>query len=226
MTPKQPQVRVKRLRPRTMLPHYMTNGAVGLDLAIANECPITLRPGDRATAATGIAVAIPPGYEGQIRPRSGWARRHGVTVLNAPGTVDADYRGEIEVVLVNLGHTAVTISHGDRIAQLVIAPVIRAEIVEVEELESTERGKGGFGSTGRGGEERITELTHGQLLVLWMTTTQEATVPKRYLSDARELEARGLVVTRVEDDWHYVEATEKGRQVICLQAPWLVRKET
>jgi dUTP pyrophosphatase len=132
------------------LPDYQTAGAAGLDLfaAIPDTKPLTLRAGARALVPTGIAIALPEGYEGQVRPRSGLATRHGLTILNAPGTIDADYRGEIQVVLANLGNEDVTITRGMRIAQLVIAPVARAQIVEVASLDETVRGSGGFGSTG------------------------------------------------------------------------------
>ncbi|HET9688009.1 MAG TPA: dUTP diphosphatase [Pseudolabrys sp.] len=132
------------------LPDYQTAGAAGLDLfaAIPDTKPLTLRAGARVLVPTGIAIALPEGYEGQVRPRSGLATRHGLTILNAPGTIDADYRGEIQVVLANLGNEDVTITRGMRIAQLVIAPVARAQIVEVASLDETVRGSGGFGSTG------------------------------------------------------------------------------
>jgi dUTP pyrophosphatase len=132
------------------LPSYQTAGAAGLDLlaAIPAAAPLTLAAGGRALVPTGIAVAIPVGYEAQVRPRSGLAARHGLTILNAPGTIDADYRGEIQVVLANLGDETVTITRGMRIAQLVIAPVVHAHILEVASLDETKRGSGGFGSTG------------------------------------------------------------------------------
>ena len=129
------------------LPDYATDGAAGLDLRAAE--PGRLLPGERALVATGFAVALPPGHEGQVRPRSGLAARHGLTVLNAPGTVDPDYRGEVKVILVNLGTEAVDIAAGDRIAQLVVTPFRRVAPVEVTELAATARGAGGFGSTGR-----------------------------------------------------------------------------
>jgi dUTP pyrophosphatase len=141
-------VRFKRLRPGAVLPRYMTAGAAGMDLASAAEGPLTLRPGERLGVPTGLAMELPPGFEGQVRPRSGLAIRHGVTVVNAPGTIDADYRGELVVLLVNLGQAPHTIAVGDRIAQLVIAPVTRAEVAEVAELSDTVRGGGGFGHTG------------------------------------------------------------------------------
>lgn len=131
------------------LPARATAAAAGLDLRAALRDPVTLAPGERRAIPTGFAVELPPGYEGQVRPRSGLARRHGVTVLNAPGTIDADYRGELVVLLVNLGDAPVTFARGERIAQLVIAPVVAAELHEVEALSSTERGVGGFGHTGR-----------------------------------------------------------------------------
>ncbi len=125
-------------------------GAVGLDLCAAVAEPVTLAPGERRLIPTGYALAIPPGYEGQVRPRSGLALRAGVTVLNAPGTVDPDYRGELKVLLVNHGDAAFTIDRGDRIAQLVICPVAMAELDPVEALDETARGAGGYGSTGIG----------------------------------------------------------------------------
>lgn len=141
-------LRVKLLRSDAALPRYATDGAAGLDLSAAIDAPITLAPGARAAVPTGIAIALPPEHEGQVRPRSGLARRAGVTVVNAPGTIDEDYRGEIEVLLVNLGREDVVIRSGDRIAQLVVAPVRRVQIVAVDELDATARGQGGFGSTG------------------------------------------------------------------------------
>jgi dUTP pyrophosphatase len=144
-----PRVQVKKLRPDATVPRYMTAGAAGMDLSAALDAPVVIAPGDRAAIGTGLAVAIPEGWEGQVRPRSGLARTHGVTVANAPGTVDADYRGEMSVTLINLGREPVTIEPGMRIAQLVIAPVAHAELVEVDQLPATPRGAGGFGSTGK-----------------------------------------------------------------------------
>ena len=131
------------------LPSYHSERAAGFDLmaAVSPDAPVTLAPLARAMIPTGIAVALPHGTEGQVRPRSGLAARHGVTVLNSPGTVDADYRGEIQVILVNLGHISFTITRGMRIAQFVVAPVLRAEIREVSQLDETSRGNRGFGST-------------------------------------------------------------------------------
>ncbi len=120
-----------------------------MDLRADLDGPLTLAPGQRALVATGLAVEIPPGFEAQVRPRSGLALRYGVTVLNAPGTIDADYRGEVLVLLVNLGVAPIDIQHGDRIAQLVFAPVVRATWIEAEALGKTDRGAGGFGHTGR-----------------------------------------------------------------------------
>jgi dUTP pyrophosphatase len=133
------------------LPAYQSAHAAGLDLvaAVAEQAPVTLAPGQRALVPTGLAIALPVGHEAQVRPRSGLAVKHGVTVLNSPGTIDADYRGEISVALINLGETAFTVRRGERIAQLVVAPVSRAEWVGVPVLPSSERGSGGFGSTGR-----------------------------------------------------------------------------
>jgi dUTP pyrophosphatase len=128
------------------LPVYATEGAAGMDVVSAED--VTLAPGARHAVATGLSVAIPAGYEIQVRPRSGLALKHGISVPNAPGTIDADYRGEVKVILVNLGADAFDIRRGDRVAQLVLAPVIRAAWVAVEELDDTARGEGGFGSTG------------------------------------------------------------------------------
>ena len=132
------------------LPAYRSVGAAGLDLCalVPADAPVTIAPGERRLVGTGLMVAIPPFHEGQLRPRSGLALEHGLTVLNAPGTIDADYRGELKVLLVNLGERPVAIHRGMRIAQLVIAPVARAEVVLAESLDATERGGGGFGSTG------------------------------------------------------------------------------
>jgi dUTP pyrophosphatase len=142
-------VQVRRLRPDAIVPRYMTARAAGLDLCAAIDQPITLAPGQGAAIGTGLAMAIPDGYEGQVRPRSGLAMKHQVTVTNAPGTIDADYRGHVMVLLINHGREPFTVATGDRIAQLVIAPVVQAELVEVESLDETDRGAGGFGSTGR-----------------------------------------------------------------------------
>jgi dUTP pyrophosphatase len=133
------------------LPAYQSADAAGLDLlaAVPEETPLVLLPGRHALVPTALTIALPPGYEAQVRPRSGLAAKHGVTVLNAPGTVDADYRGEIGVLLINHGDTPFSIRRGERIAQMVIAPVIRAELVTAVSLSATDRGGGGFGSTGR-----------------------------------------------------------------------------
>jgi dUTP pyrophosphatase len=132
------------------LPAYETAQAAGMDLraAVPDDEPLVLRPGDRFPVPTGIAFALPEGFEGQVRPRSGLAAKHGITCLNAPGTVDADYRGEVKVILANLGEEDFTIRRGDRIAQLVIAPVVQAQWREADSLDETARGAGGFGSTG------------------------------------------------------------------------------
>jgi len=133
------------------LPAYQSAHAAGLDLlaAVPEDQPLTLAPGARALVPTGLAIALPEGFEAQVRPRSGLAAKHGVTVLNAPGTVDADYRGEISVILINHGHEPFAVRRGERIAQMVIAAVARAELAPVTTLASTARGSGGFGSTGR-----------------------------------------------------------------------------
>jgi dUTP pyrophosphatase len=130
------------------LPAYETAQSAGMDLAAAIDAPMTLSPGERAMIPTGLAIALPAGYEAQVRPRSGLAAKNGVTVLNTPGTVDADYRGEVKVILINLGDVPFEIERGMRIAQMVIAPVTQAGFTEVDELPETARGSGGFGSTG------------------------------------------------------------------------------
>ncbi len=134
------------------LPAYATPGSAGLDLVAALERPVEIQPGGRTLVPTGLAIELPEGYEAQIRPRSGLALRHGLTVLNTPGTVDSDYRGEVSVLLVNLGDRPVTLSRGERIAQMVVAPVTRIAWSEQASLSETRRGAGGYGSTGRGGE--------------------------------------------------------------------------
>jgi dUTP pyrophosphatase len=131
------------------LPAYQTEGSAGLDLCAALPEPVTLRPGERRLIPTGLAIAVPPGFEAQVRARSGLALRHGITMLNGVGTIDADYRGEVSAIVVNLGEEPFTVEPRMRIAQLVIAPVARAELELVDVLDDTERGEGGFGSTGR-----------------------------------------------------------------------------
>lgn len=145
-------VRVRRARahPEPLpLPRYETALAAGMDLRADIDGDLTLGPLERAAIPTGLLLALPPDYEAQVRPRSGLALRHGITLLNSPGTVDADYRGEVKVLLVNLSQEPFTLKRGERIAQLVVAPVSRATLVELEVLDATERGEGGFGSTGR-----------------------------------------------------------------------------
>jgi dUTP pyrophosphatase len=145
-------IAVKRLRPTAdplPLPRYMTPGAAGMDLLADVDAPIVLAPGARALIPTGLAVEIPPGFEAQIRPRSGLALKHGITLLNSPGTIDSDYRGEVQVLLCNLGQQPYSVGHGERIAQLIIAPVVQAQWREVDELATSERGAGGFGHTGK-----------------------------------------------------------------------------
>ena len=141
-------VRIKRVRP-TSVPCYMTEHAAGVDLHAALDREFVLHPGERALVPTGIALEIPSGYEAQVRPRSGLALRHGIALVNSPGTIDADYRGEVGVILINLGTEPFTIANGERIAQMVFARCERAEFVEAEELGDTARGAGGFGHTGR-----------------------------------------------------------------------------
>jgi dUTP pyrophosphatase len=133
------------------LPAYQSAHAAGLDLlaAVPEDSPLVLLPGKHALVPTGLTIALPPGYEAQVRPRSGLAAKHGVTVLNSPGTIDADYRGEISVILINHGDAPFSIRRGERIAQMIIASVVRAELIPAASLSTTDRGAGGFGSTGR-----------------------------------------------------------------------------
>ena len=140
--------RVSTIEPALPLPEYATSGAAGFDLRADIDAGIVIPPLGRAMLPTGLTMAVPPGFELQVRPRSGLAARHGVTVLNSPGTVDSDYRGEVKVILVNLGDSPFTISRGDRIAQAVLAGSTRAALVETDSLDDTGRGPGGFGSTG------------------------------------------------------------------------------
>ncbi|MEW6777805.1 MAG: dUTP diphosphatase [Bdellovibrionota bacterium] len=146
-----PAVLVKKLRAGALPPTYQTPGAAGADLCACVEAPIKLEPGQRKLIPTGIALEIPEGYEGQVRPRSGLAVKHGIALPNSPGTIDSDYRGEVQVILINLGNEPYEIKNGERIAQLVIAPVTRVSFQEAPELSGTSRGAGGFGSTGKGG---------------------------------------------------------------------------
>jgi len=153
--PSPPTIRLQRLHPERdadlPLPRYMTAGSAGCDLVAALEAPLTLQSLERAAVPTGLAMALPPGFEGQVRPRSGAAIRQGLTVVNAPGTIDSDYRGEVAVLVINLGRQSLTIERGDRIAQLVVAPVAQARFEVVDALDATDRGEGGFGSTGATG---------------------------------------------------------------------------
>ena len=143
-------VRVQRLphNPDLKLPSYATAGAAGMDLLAAVADPVTIPPGGRALIPTGLAIALPPGYELQIRPRSGLALKNGILLPNSPGTIDEDYRGEVQIIILNAGEAPFTIERGMRIAQAVLAPVVHAAWQEVETLDSTDRGAGGFGSTG------------------------------------------------------------------------------
>ena len=145
-------LRVHKMRADAVVPRYKTSGAAGMDLAACLDAPLVIAAGGTARVPTGLQIALPEGHEGQVRPRSGLAARHGVTVLNAPGTIDEDYRGEVQVLLVNHGTEAFTVESGDRIAQLIVAPVthVAIDVAEDEDaLGGTERGDGGFGSTGR-----------------------------------------------------------------------------
>jgi dUTP pyrophosphatase len=143
-------VRIRRLAHGAGLdlPHYATSGAAGMDLLAAVEAPVTIAPGARALIPTGFCIALPPGYELQVRPRSGLALKHGITLPNSPGTIDEDYRGEVGVIVLNTGSEEFVVTRGMRIAQAVIAPVVRAVWEEVDDLDATARGAGGFGSTG------------------------------------------------------------------------------
>ena len=141
------RVQIKKLHPDAIVPKYQTAGAAGVDLCSVED--VTIGEGDKALVATGLSMAIPQGWEGQVRPRSGLAAKSALTVLNSPGTIDSDYRGEVKVILINHGHGVFHVRKGDRIAQMVFALVGRAEFAEVEALESTDRGAGGFGSTGK-----------------------------------------------------------------------------
>lgn len=156
--PVRPKMKVRRLAHAAdlPLPAYQTVGAAGLDLlaAVAQDAPIRLGRGAHALVPTGLQLELPTGYEGQVRPRSGLAARHGVTVLNSPGTIDSDYRGEVQVILVNHGKAPFVVRRGERIAQLVVAPVTQVLLAEAERLSGTERGSGGFGSTGVAGARR------------------------------------------------------------------------
>ena len=142
------EILIKRLSKKIVLPKYETSGSSGMDLAAYIDKPINLEPGQTSIIPTGISLSIPKNYEIQIRPRSGLAAKNQISVLNTPGTIDADYRGEIKIILINLGKKSFKIEKGDRIAQMVLSPVIQAKIKEVDDLDITERGIGGFGSTG------------------------------------------------------------------------------
>ena len=148
-----PRIEFKKLHPDAQIPQYMTGLAAGLDIQARPEAVIEIEPGQRCLVPTGLAVAIPPGFEIQVRPRSGLAIKHGIALVNSPGTIDADYRGEIGIILINLGQQLFTVNPGDRIAQLVVAPVSQALLVEVDQLSETDRGSGGFGHTGHSGAE-------------------------------------------------------------------------
>ena len=142
------KIQIKKLSNSVLIPKYETGGSSGMDIAAHITDNIIINPGDKALVSTGFAMAIPRGYEIQIRPRSGLAAKKNITVLNTPGTIDADYRGEIKVILINLGKEKFVIENNDRIAQMVVCPVIQVNLEEVKELSDTERGLGGFGSTG------------------------------------------------------------------------------
>ncbi len=142
------KIEINKLHPDATIPRYMTELAAGMDICAVLEQPLTLAPGERSLIPTGLAFAIPEGYEVQVRPRSGLAIKHGIGLVNSPGTIDADYRGEIGIILINYGQEDFTINSGERIAQLVVAPVVQAEMIVVDSLSETQRGSGGFGHTG------------------------------------------------------------------------------
>jgi dUTP pyrophosphatase len=142
------QIKIKKLKDDAKLPYYASKGAAGMDVSALLENDVPLESGETFLVQTGLAIEIPDGYEMQVRPRSGLAIKHGVTVLNAPGTIDSDYRGELCVILINLSNTAYTLKNGERIAQLIVSPVCKAQLHLVSELSETTRGAGGFGSTG------------------------------------------------------------------------------
>ena len=142
------KIQIKKLSNSVIIPKYETSGSSGMDIAAHVENNIIINPGEKALVSTGFSIAIPTGYEVQIRPRSGLAAKKNITVLNTPGTIDADYRGEIKVILINLGQEKFIIQNGERIAQMVVCPVVQANLEEVTELSDTKRGSGGFGSTG------------------------------------------------------------------------------
>ena len=142
------KIQIKKLSESVSIPKYETSGSSGMDVAAHIENNIIINPGEKALVSTGFSVAVPKGYEIQIRPRSGLAAKRSITVLNTPGTIDADYRGEIKVILINLGKEKFIVKNGERIAQMVVCPVVQANLEEVEDLPDTKRGSGGFGSTG------------------------------------------------------------------------------
>jgi dUTP pyrophosphatase len=142
------EIKVKKLHPEAIIPGYMTEHAAGMDLCTVIDIPIKLLPGERTLLPTGLAMEIPPGFEGQVRPRSGLALKKGIALVNSPGTIDADYRGEIGIIIINHGSEAVEFMPGDRIAQLIIAPVTQATLVESDDLNDSARSSGGFGHTG------------------------------------------------------------------------------
>lgn len=145
------RIEIQKLHPQAVLPRYMTQLAAGMDVCAVLDAPVSLAPGQRRLLSTGLAFAIPEGFEVQVRPRSGLAIKHGIGIVNSPGTIDADYRGEIKIILINFGQEEFIINPGERIAQLVVAPVVRATLAEVDVLSATQRGSGGFGHTGQQG---------------------------------------------------------------------------
>lgn len=155
-------VKVAKLDPKAQVPQYMSEGASGADVCACLEKPVTLKPFERSAIPTGLCVEVPKGFEIQVRPRSGLSFKEGLTVVNAPGTIDSDYRGEIKILLVNLSNRAVTIEDGMRVAQWVLCPALRMEWELVSKLNETKRGAGGFGSTGLGSEKNVGDLETGE----------------------------------------------------------------
>jgi len=149
-----PCIQIKKLRKDAVLPRYMTELAAGMDICALVDEEMLVKPGERCLVPTGLAFSIPAGFEIQVRPRSGLAIKHGIALVNSPGTIDADYRGEVRIIMINHGDDEFVIQSGDRIAQLVVAPVCQAVLEEVDELDDTARGAGGFGHTGKNGEQR------------------------------------------------------------------------
>lgn len=223
------EIRIKRLSSTAELPRYMSRAASGMDLSADLVGPILLEPSARVAVPTGLQVAIDEGYEGQVRPRSGLALHRGLTVVNSPGTIDADYRGEVTVLLINLGGLQVTIDPGMRIAQLVIAPVVRVNIEEVDDLEETTRGGGGFGSTGLtvrhqdASPERLSKEERGEIQAWYSGGGATQREFRRYEATVRDLEEvkerhLRLIAHMTTDSVTPEEAAEQRGQIAALIA--------